>query len=81
MPADAMWTLAMACNVYLTFFHKYDSAQLRKLEWKYLLICYGLPFIPAFAYFFINSEEKGRVYGSAIVSVAGTKTYQTELLD
>ncbi|KAL2003617.1 hypothetical protein VTN02DRAFT_3163 [Thermoascus thermophilus] len=67
MPADAMWTLTMACNVYLTFFHKYDSAQLRKLEWKYLLICYGLPFIPAFAYFFISSEGKGKVYGSAIL--------------
>ncbi|KAJ5619528.1 hypothetical protein N7510_003512 [Penicillium lagena] len=52
MPADALWTFAMACNVYLTFFHKYNSEQLRRLEWKYAICCYGLPFIPAFVYFF-----------------------------
>ncbi|KAJ5901138.1 hypothetical protein N7504_007131 [Penicillium tannophilum] len=67
MPADALWTLAMACNVYLTFFHKYNSEQLRRLEWKYVLCCYGLPFIPAFVYFFINTQARGRVYGSAIL--------------
>jgi len=75
-----MWTLAMACNVYLTFFHKYDSSQLRRLEWKYLLICYGLPFIPAFAYFFIETKEKGKVYGSAVVSVAEKQKRIKELL-
>ncbi|KAJ6004807.1 hypothetical protein N7540_012606 [Penicillium herquei] len=37
MLADALWTFAMACNVYLTIFHKYDSDQLRQLEWKYLI--------------------------------------------
>ncbi|KAI9866280.1 MAG: hypothetical protein M1813_001402 [Trichoglossum hirsutum] len=47
MPADSLWTLAMACNVYLTFFKKYNSAQLKKLEWKYFLACYGIPFPPA----------------------------------
>ncbi|CAI7658938.1 unnamed protein product [Penicillium pancosmium] len=67
MPADALWTFAMACNVYLTFFHKYDSEQLRQIEWKYLLFCYGLPLIPAFVYFFIKTEALGRVYGSAIL--------------
>lgn len=69
MPADALWTFAMACNVYLTFFHKYNSEQLRRLEWKYAVCCYGLPFIPAFVYFFIKSQARGRVYGSAIVSL------------
>ena len=58
----------MACNVYLTFFRKYNSDQLRKQEWKYLLFCYGLPFIPAFVYFFVRSRSRGRVYGSAVVS-------------
>lgn len=67
-PADALWALAMACNVYLTFFRKYDSDQLRRLEWKYCAFCYGLPFIPAFAYFFIHSRAQGKIYGSAIVS-------------
>ncbi|OQD98813.1 hypothetical protein PENSOL_c008G10624 [Penicillium solitum] len=57
----------MACNVYLTFFHKYDSEQLRRLEWKYVLCCYGIPFVPAFAYFFIQTQARGRIYGSAIL--------------
>ena len=74
MPADALWTFAMACNVYLTFFHKYNSEQLRHLEWKYVLCCYGVPFIPAFAYFFIQTQARGHVYGSAIVSTPKTPT-------
>jgi hypothetical protein len=67
MPADAMWTFVMACNVYLTFFRKYDAKQLRLLEWKYILFCYGTPFIPAFTYLFIKSESDGKIYGSAVV--------------
>ncbi|KAJ5775912.1 uncharacterized protein N7511_000923 [Penicillium nucicola] len=67
MPADALWTFAMACNVYLTFFHKYNSEQLRQLEWKYVLFCYGTPFVPAFAYFFVTTQARGRIYGSAIL--------------
>jgi hypothetical protein len=59
----------MAFNVYLTFFHKYDAAKLRYLEWKYMVFCYGLPFIPPFAYLFISSSSKGPVYGSATVSL------------
>ena len=74
MPADALWTFAMACNVYLTFFHKYNSEQLRQLEWKYMLCCYGLPFVPAFAYFFNKTQGRGRVYGSAIVGGLDTST-------
>ncbi|KAJ6000067.1 CAMP receptor-like protein [Penicillium waksmanii] len=62
MPADALWTFAMACNVYLTFFHKYDSEQLRQIEWKYILFCYGVPLIPAFVYFFIKTEALGRLW-------------------
>ncbi|KAF7510679.1 hypothetical protein GJ744_006045 [Endocarpon pusillum] len=65
MPADALWTLAMACNVYLTFFRKYNAQQLRALEWKYMIFCYGLPFLPAFAYFFVQSPAPSKVYGSA----------------
>ncbi|KAJ5763122.1 CAMP receptor-like protein [Penicillium manginii] len=62
MPADALWTFAMACNVYLTFFHKYNSDQLRQIEWKYLIFCYGVPLIPAFTYFFIKTEALGRLW-------------------
>ncbi|KAI1768709.1 family A G protein-coupled receptor-like protein [Hypoxylon sp. FL1150] len=65
MPADAFWTLAMAFNVYLTFYHKFDAAGLRKMEIWYLLLCYGIPFIPALTYVFVKAEAKGRMYGNA----------------
>lgn len=68
MPADALWTLAMACNVYLTFRHRFSSSQLRRLEIKYLLLCYGIPFVPAIIYAFLHTEERGRIYGPATVS-------------
>lgn len=57
----------MALNVYLTFFHKYNSKQLCRLEWKYAVGCYDLPFIPSFVYFFIHTPARGRVYGPALV--------------
>src|SRR5687768_3145663 len=30
--ADALWTLAMAINVYLAFYHRFDAQRLRKME-------------------------------------------------
>lgn len=75
MIADALWTFVMAFNVYLTFFQKYDAHQLRLLEPRYLLFCYGLPFIPALAFCFIRSDARGRVYGSAEVSGLMTRAY------
>ncbi|KAB8072855.1 Nnf1-domain-containing protein [Aspergillus leporis] len=75
MPADALWTFAMACNVYLTFFYKYNSEQLRRLECKYLIFCYGLPFIPAFVYFFVKTKARGKVYGSAVLWCWVSKTW------
>ncbi|KAI0169494.1 family A G protein-coupled receptor-like protein [Hypoxylon sp. FL1284] len=65
MPADAFWTLAMAVNVYLTFYYKFDASRIRKMEIWYLLICYGIPFIPAITYIFVRTEEAGRMYGNA----------------
>lgn len=73
MPADSLWTLAMAVNVYLTFYHRYSASQLRSLEWKYLLICYGVPFIPAIAFVFTKTEERGHIFGSAVVSCSTTQ--------
>ncbi|KAJ9207912.1 hypothetical protein DTO164E3_198 [Paecilomyces variotii] len=67
MPADALWAFAMALNVYLTFFHKFDSSQLRKLEWKYFVACYGIPFVPAFIYCFVDTPAKGKIYGEAVL--------------
>lgn len=66
MPADVYWTLAMAINVYLTFYHKYDARALRRIEPIYLLCCYGLPFIPAFVFIFIKDQGGTRIYGPAI---------------
>lgn len=65
MPADAYWTLAMALNVYLTFYFKFDAQQLRRMELPYLLSCYGVPFIIALTFVFISSPEKGRMYDNA----------------
>ncbi|KAJ6103900.1 hypothetical protein N7486_004122 [Penicillium sp. IBT 16267x] len=64
-PADALWALCIACNVYLIVFCRYNAKQLRRLEWKYALLCYFLPFIPAFILLFIQTPDRGRVYGSA----------------
>jgi hypothetical protein len=69
MPADALWTFAMACNVYLSFFKQYDASQLRGLEWRYLAACYGIPFVPGLIYVFINTPGRGHIYGNAVVSI------------
>ncbi|KAL9044567.1 MAG: hypothetical protein Q9214_002305 [Letrouitia sp. 1 TL-2023] len=55
----------MAINVYLTLFKKFTAQQLKSLEWRYLLICYGGPFLIALAYLFVNTEERGKMYGDA----------------
>lgn len=57
----------MAVNVYLTFYCKYDAQKLRKMEIPYLLCCYGLPFIVALTFIFIETTEKGRMYGNATI--------------
>lgn len=66
MPADAFWSLSMAINVYLTFFHKFDARRLRKMELTYLICCYGVPFVPAFVYVFVSNSQGARVYGNAV---------------
>lgn len=65
MPADAFWILAMAINVYLTFYAKFDAQKLRKMEIPYLLFCYGVPFIVALVFVFVSSPSKGKIYGDA----------------
>ncbi|MCJ1382530.1 hypothetical protein MMC17_005643 [Xylographa soralifera] len=59
-----MWNLAMAINVYLTVFKKYNAEKLKSMEWIYLLVCYGGPLIPALAYCFISTGN-GKIYGNA----------------
>lgn len=65
LPADALWNLAMAFNVYLTLFRKKNAQQLKKLEWKYHIMCYGTQFIVAFIYLFIRTKDRGSIYGPA----------------
>lgn len=64
--ADALWTLAMAINVHLAFYHRFDAQRLRKMEIPYLISCYGIPFIPAFIFIFIKNNEGVRIYGNAV---------------
>ncbi|KAK3501829.1 hypothetical protein B0T13DRAFT_211743 [Neurospora crassa] len=65
MPADAFWVLAMAINVYLIFERQYDAQKLRAMEKWYFLGCYGLTFVVALAFCFIESPKKGKMYGNA----------------
>lgn len=55
----------MAVNVWLTFYRKYDAGRLRDMEIWYILLCYGIPFIPALTYIFIATESRGRMFGDA----------------
>lgn len=66
--ADVLWTLAMACNVFLIVFYKYDAADLRKLEIKYIAAITTLCGIPALSFLFVHTPEKGHLYGSVTVS-------------
>ncbi|KAL8685917.1 MAG: hypothetical protein Q9224_005618 [Gallowayella concinna] len=65
LPADALWNLAMAINVYLTLFKKYNAQQLKALEWRYHIMCYAIPFIVALVYLFVDTSSRGRIYGDA----------------
>ncbi|PKS09836.1 hypothetical protein jhhlp_004459 [Lomentospora prolificans] len=67
MPADSLWTLSMAINVHLTFYHRFDAAQLRKLEPHYLVFNYAVPFVPAFVFLWLKDKEGTRVYGEATI--------------
>lgn len=67
IPADALWNLALAINVYLTLFRQYDAKQLKALEWKYHIMCNGMPFIVALTYAFIETKARGKIYGPATV--------------
>ena len=57
----------MAINVYLTVFRKYNAADLRALEWRYLVACYVLPFVWSFILLFIKTESRGRMFGPATI--------------
>lgn len=58
----------MALNVYLTVFKKYSSHRLQQLEIPYIVICYGVPLVPATVFLFISKREGDKtmpIYGPA----------------
>ncbi|KAL8676515.1 MAG: hypothetical protein Q9224_007280 [Gallowayella concinna] len=63
---DAYWAFCMAVNIYLVFFRSYNTKQLRSLDHKYFVACYGLSLIPAIIYLFIETKDRGRIYGGAV---------------
>ncbi len=56
----------MATNVYLVFFHGFNSQQLHGLEKYYFLLAYGIPAIPAISYVVLDHTGH-RVIGPASV--------------
>lgn len=57
----------MAFNVYLTLFRKYNSTYLKSLEWRYVGLCYGIPFVIAFVLLFPSPAGRGKIYGDAVL--------------
>jgi hypothetical protein len=57
----------MALNIYFAFYKKYSVADLRSLERKYFLACYGIPLIPSITMLCIRTKDGGRIYGPAVV--------------
>lgn len=80
MQSDPMWSCAMAVNVYLVFFRRYDAHRLKKLYWVYGLICYGLPFIPALFCLIYKTKVKGKMYGNATVRTCNQSLHLRTLL-
>ena len=64
---DVYWALCMSLNVYLALFHGWTAKRMQAQDWKYLTGCYGISLVPAAIYLFIKTEERGRVYGPAIL--------------
>ena len=53
----------MATNVYLTVFRRFSATKLKKLEWIYILVCYGFTFIDALTCLLISTPSRGKIYG------------------
>ncbi|KAH7409432.1 hypothetical protein BKA64DRAFT_397263 [Cadophora sp. MPI-SDFR-AT-0126] len=65
MPADALWAFVLAVNVYLTFYWRYRPKHLKSLEKWYCLFCYGVTFLLAFILLWVETPERGPMYGNA----------------
>ncbi|KAL9102954.1 MAG: hypothetical protein Q9163_001941 [Psora crenata] len=64
---DVLWALCMAFNVYLALFQQWTARRMRAQEWKYFAGCYGVSFVPALVYLFVDTEGRGKVYGHALL--------------
>jgi hypothetical protein len=74
--ADVLWTVAMAIDVYLVVYRRYEAEALRKLEIYYIIIITSIVAIPAVVFLFIHTPNKGPMYGSVTVSsTVLTQTY------
>lgn len=67
--ADVLWTVAMAVDVYLVVYRRFEAEALRKLEIYYITIITCIVAIPAIVFLFIHTPEKGPMYGSVTVSL------------
>ncbi|KAJ3042168.1 hypothetical protein HDV00_008055 [Rhizophlyctis rosea] len=63
--SDVLWAGFIALNLVLTMFFRYASYDLGKMEKYYHLVGWGLPFIPSIVFLFLETAEKGPVYGDA----------------
>ncbi|KAL8883442.1 MAG: hypothetical protein Q9192_007164 [Flavoplaca navasiana] len=64
---DAYWAFCMAINIYLVFFRSYNTKQLRGLDHKYVIACYGFALVPSIVYLFVETKDRGKIYGGAIL--------------
>jgi hypothetical protein len=58
----------MAIDVFLIVFYKYDTEDLHKLERRYIAVITTLVFVPACTFLFVETKERGPMYGSVSVS-------------
>ena len=72
--------MAMAVNVFLIVFRRYDIESLKRLEIKYLAVITTVTFIPALTFLFIHTDDKGPMYGSVTVRLTAHPS-QTRSLD
>ncbi|EED13098.1 cAMP receptor (Car4), putative [Talaromyces stipitatus ATCC 10500] len=67
--ADVLWTVAMAVDVYLVVYHRFEAEALRKLEIYYITIITGVVAIPALVFLFIHTLDKGPISGAQFLLI------------
>ncbi|KAI1259312.1 hypothetical protein F5Y18DRAFT_443603 [Xylariaceae sp. FL1019] len=67
MQSDPWWSFAMAVNVYMVFFFSANPQSFLQYWYIYVLVCYGVPFIPALWLLIIRDTAGHNVYGNATI--------------